>query len=74
MAWETRCRGGLYYTRSVRVNGEVRRRYLGKDDLAHLIATFDENDQLTREAIAQAWREERSSALDLHSNAMWSIF
>jgi hypothetical protein len=64
MAWETRRRGGLYYTRSVRVNGIVRRRYLGKDDLARLIASFDEDDQLAREAIAQAWREEKSSALE----------
>jgi hypothetical protein len=64
MAWESRNGRGAYYTRSVRVNGVVRRRYLGKGDLAYLIATFDEDDQSAREAIAQAWREEKSSALE----------
>jgi hypothetical protein len=63
MAWETRRRGGSYYTRSVRVNGVVRRRYVGKDDLAHLLASLDEQDQVAREVEAQAWREERAAAL-----------
>jgi hypothetical protein len=64
MAWETRRRGSVYYTRSVRVNGVVRRHYLGKDDLAYLIASLDEEHQLVREAQAEVWRTERTAALE----------
>jgi hypothetical protein len=64
MAWETRRRGSVYYTRSARVNGVVHRQYLGKDDLAHLIASLDESDQLVRKAEAEAWRGEKLTALE----------
>jgi hypothetical protein len=63
MAWETRRRGSVYYTRSVRVNGVVRRHYLGKDNLAYLIASLDEDERTLRDCESEAWHLERKAAL-----------
>jgi len=49
MAWESRERGGLYYTRSVRRNGRVRREYVGTGALAEAIAALDGYDRQRRD-------------------------
>lgn len=59
MVWERRERGGLYYTRSRKVNGKVVREYLGTGILGELAATMDAEERQRREVEAEAWREER---------------
>ena len=45
MAWERRQRGGEYYTRSHRADGEVIREYLGCGPFAKAMAALDTADQ-----------------------------
>ena len=59
MGWEKRDRGGLYYTRSKKINGRVVREYVGTGPLAELAALMDDEDRLRREEEARAWREEK---------------
>ena len=67
MAWEKRERGGLYYTRSRKVNGKVVREYLGTGPLAELAAQMDALKRCQRQEEAQALREEckRIEALEV---------
>ena len=59
MAWEKRERGGLYYTRSRKVNGKVVREYIGAGVLGEIAALEDEHDRRRREEEAAFWKEER---------------
>jgi hypothetical protein len=58
MGWETRERGGPYYTRSRRVDGEVRREYVGGDTLGKIAALEDQYERRRREEEAAYWKEE----------------
>ena len=57
--WETRERGGRYYTRSRKADGRVIREYVGAGPVAEIAAEMDRLGRLEREGEAQARREER---------------
>ena len=63
--WEKRERGGLYYTRSRKVNGRVVREYVGGGLLGEIAARMDAEERLRREAEAATWREERERLEEL---------
>ena len=63
--WEKRERGGLYYTRSRKVNGRVVREYVGGGALGELAALMDAEERQRREAEVAAWREEREHLEEL---------
>lgn len=65
MAWERRERGGLYYTRSRKVNGRVEREYIGGGYLGELAASLDADEREQRAAEAAAMKEERQEMEDL---------
>jgi len=66
MGWESRQRGGLYYTRSRKENGRVVREYVGSGVLGQIAALEDEHERRWREEQAAYEREllEELDALD----------
>ncbi len=58
MGWEER-RGRLYYYKSERVRGRVRRVYLGNDEVARTLAEADAAIHRVREAEREARRARR---------------
>ncbi len=59
MGWESRQRGGLYYTRSRKENGRVVREYIGSGVLGQIAALEDEHERRQREEQAAYWKEEQ---------------
>lgn len=57
--WEKRKRGGLYYTRSRKINGQVIREYIGGGDAGELAAQMDALRRHQREEEERTWRKER---------------
>ena len=57
--WERRERGGLYYTRSRKVDSRVVREYVGGGVLGELAAATDAQERRRREEGAKARREAR---------------
>jgi hypothetical protein len=59
VGWETRERGGRYYTRSRRQDGRVVREYIGTGLLGEIVASDDELKRLLKEEQAAYWKEEK---------------
>ncbi len=63
--WERRERGGLYYTRSRKVNGKVVREYIGGGLLGELAAQMDADTRQRREEESAALREDKQRTAEL---------
>ena len=68
MAWERRG-GNLYYYQSERVDGRVRKKYVGTGEIAELVAHADETIRRTRAERRERVRAELEEARGLASAA-----
>ena len=68
MAWESRKRGAIYYTRSRKVGGRVVREYVGGGLLGQFAAATDAEQRAKREAQAKAWRAEAARLEELDAS------
>jgi hypothetical protein len=60
MGWETRQRGGRYYTRSRKVGGRVVREYIGGVVVGEFAAQGDEVKRAKRQVLAARLHDERA--------------
>jgi hypothetical protein len=67
MAWERRGHG-LYYYQSEHGNGRVRKRYMGRGEVAEIVAHANETIRHRREAKAEREREDLELARTLASS------
>jgi hypothetical protein len=51
MSWESRARGTRYYTRSIRINGQIIRQYIGRGELAERMAAADRRERECRTTV-----------------------
>ncbi len=65
MSWESRKGKGRYYTRSRRVNGKIRRQYIGMGDRAEVTAEADAKERAARRLEKETEREQRECDLAL---------
>ncbi len=72
MGWESRARGGRYYTRSRKVAGRVVREYVGTGPIAELMAEMDAMERTRRTAGREAMRaeQERSASIEASVDAL----